>query len=102
MSRNRDRQDRRPPQAQALRATAPAPVAVSTTPEKPDPQQQFFVRIQNLMPQTLEVSVLDEGGTVTGLRLEPRGISRPVLVDRVGQRTHDLVAAGRVRIVPQS
>jgi hypothetical protein len=75
---------------------------VLTTSEKPDPQQQFLVRIQNLMPQALEVSVLDEGGTVTGLRLEPRGISRPVLVDRVGQRTHDLVAAGRVRIVPQS
>jgi type II secretory pathway component PulC len=102
MSRNRDRQDRRPPTAQPVRAVAPAPVAVTTTSEKPDLRQQFLVRIQNLMPQALEVSVLDEGGTVTGLRLEPRGISRPVLVDRVGKRTHDLVAAGRVRIVPQS
>lgn len=102
MSRPRDRQDRRTPPAQATHAIAPGPVAVPTTTQKPDPQQQFFVRIQNLMPQPLEVSVLDEGGTVTGLRLEPRGISRPVLVDRVGKRTHDLVAAGRVRIVPQS
>jgi len=80
---------------------APAPAAVAE-PKREHALQQFSVVIENLMAQALEVSVLDEGGTVTGLRLEPRGKSRPVLVDRVGRRTHDLVAAGRVRIVPQS
>lgn len=101
MSRNRDRrEDRRPPATQAS-VVAPPSTAAPAAP-KPDLQQQFFVVIQNVMAQVLEVSVLDEGGTVTGLRLEPRGKSRPILVDRVGQRTHDLVAAGRARIVPQS
>jgi hypothetical protein len=101
MSGNRNRrEDRRPPAATAS-VVAPRAQAAPAAP-KPDLQQQFLVVIQNMMTQVLEVSVLDEGGNVTGLRLEPRGKSRPILVDRVGQRTHELVAAGRARIVPQS
>lgn len=100
MRKDRNRQeDRRHPTPVVVAAPQPAPVLRQ---QKPDPQQQFLVVIENVMSQALEVSVLDEGGSVTGLRLEPRGKSRPILVDRVGQRTHDLVAAGRVRIVPQS
>lgn len=61
--------------------------------------QRFYVRIENLMSQPLEVSLLNEQGSVEGLRLPPRGKSRPVESNRVGTYTRDLERQGRVRIV---
>ena len=75
------------PSESSARTTAPAPV------------QRFYVTIENLMQQTLEVSVLNEHGSVEGLRLPPRGKSRPVEANRVGSYTRDLETQGRVRIV---
>lgn len=65
----------------------------------PPLRQQFFVIIENLMAQALEVSVLNESGSVTGLRLGPRGKSHPIAPDRVGTYTQNLVEKGHVRIV---
>lgn len=96
MSQKRNkREDRR--DAPPVEHHAPRPVLLPATP-KPEPQQSFLVVIENLMAQALEVSVLDEGGAVTGVVLTSRGLSDPIHPDRVGQRTHDLVQAGRVRI----
>ena len=78
---------------------AEAPAGPTVAQKAPPLRQQFFVIIENLMAQTLEVSVLDESGSVTGLRLGPRGKSHPIKHDRVGTYTQDLVKQGRVRIV---
>lgn len=67
--------------------------------QAPPLRQQFFVIIENLMAQALEVSVLDENGSVKGLRLSPRGKSHPIEHDRVGTYTQNLVEKGHVRIV---
>lgn len=98
MSRHNRRFDR-PPVVQPRPAVAPSAQVGQPVPEA---SQQFLVVIENLTSQSLEVSVLNEGGAVEGLRLDPRGKSRPVLHSRVGHYTHDLVARGRVQLVPQS
>lgn len=89
------REDRR--NVPVVERPAPRPAVLPAT-LKHEPQQSFLVVIENLMAQALEVSVLDEGGAVTGVMLTSRGLSDPIHPDRVGQRTHDLVKSGRVRI----
>lgn len=98
MSRHNRRHER--PHVTPTQVAARAPV--SPAPARPASYQQFLVVIENLTSQVLEVSVLNEGGAVEGLRLDPRGKSRPVLHSRVGHYTHELVARGRVQLVPQS
>lgn len=99
MGRNRNRFVDRP--SSPVRVAAPPASPIAPAPDV-EPQQRFVVVIENKMSQPLEVSVLSESGDVVGVRLAPRGKSHPIPTDRVGQRTRDLAALGRVRIVPQS
>lgn len=78
---------------------AEAPAGPTVVQQAPPLRQQFFVIIENLMAQALEVSVLNESGSVEGLRLSPRGKSHPIESHRVGTYTQNLVKKGHVRIV---
>ena len=81
------------------RASRPAERPTATIPQ---PVQWFYVRIENLTAQVLNVSVVSDSGATEGLKLLPRGKSRPIQADRVGSYTRDLERAGRVRVIPES
>lgn len=100
MSRKDHRRQPQPPRISVPVATVTveAPRNRSTTPQR----QQFQVRVENMLTQTLTVSILDESGAVQGLQLAPRGKSHPIDHGRVGTYTRDLESRGHVRIVPES
>ncbi len=54
--------------------------------------------VRNKLNQTLEVTILDESGSPTALRIPAHETSDPLPIERVPSHTHQLAANGHLKI----